>query len=213
MNFYKFRALTTEDELKNVKEIIETGKFWCSSFSELNDPMEGVFKISQINAFKDIYKDKQSFRICSFSRIWAIRNPAMWGYYAGGGKGVAIRIEIDKTKLHKISYEKEVPYFENKTPGIIPKILSTKLNPWKHEREYRFLIKSSEDKHKIGKISAIYYSEPYGHTLNAKDIYNDNVKLRGYQEFIRELIEIAESNESNNIACIPVKVEKSRIVW
>ncbi len=40
MKLYKFRPLANQNEFSRAKQILETGCFWCSQFSELNDPIE-----------------------------------------------------------------------------------------------------------------------------------------------------------------------------
>lgn len=110
MKLYKFRPLAKEEDFQRAKSIIETGCFWCSRFSELNDPMEGVFCTANHKIIDDAYKQKVSYRICSFSAEAAFENPCMWGYYANGFKGIAIEIEVSdeaKKMIHEIDYENE----------------------------------------------------------------------------------------------------------
>jgi hypothetical protein len=97
ITLYKFRSLTTEKELKRLKDIIKTGEFWCSEFSKLNDPMEGVFKanLSEVSA---IYKNKQEYKICSFSSDESLDSSLMWGHYANGLKGLQLQLKLRKMK-------------------------------------------------------------------------------------------------------------------
>ena len=77
MKLYKFRSLTSEEEFERATQIIETGIFWCSKFSELNDPMEGVFRTSRNSGLiQEIYAEKISYKIlehvasiCEFLRF------------------------------------------------------------------------------------------------------------------------------------------------
>jgi|GEM_PF-5983772 hypothetical protein len=50
MKLYKFRPLGSCLDLERAQEILAQGKFWCSPFWELNDPMEGVYRYSRIRA-------------------------------------------------------------------------------------------------------------------------------------------------------------------
>ena len=45
-------------------------------------------------------------------------------------------------------------------------IITRKYNDWEHENEYRFLIKSNQNKQKIGNILKIYFGNPYGNLVN-----------------------------------------------
>ncbi len=151
-------SLKNEKDFDRLKEIIETGKFWCSKFSELNDPMEGVFKADKFK-IEHLYENKIKYKICSFSGKKDSFDPLMWGYYANGFKGVAIEVEVkDEDKkitenepliirnnddiyeaIHKISYQDL-----SEETNDIKEILSRKKENWKHEEEYRFLIKEGD---------------------------------------------------------------------
>ena len=113
MILYKFRSLSSALDLDRAKQILETGHFWCSKFSELNDPMEGAFTILSdaviSDEFKSVYKEKSRYKICSFSGQRGFENPAMWGYYANGFRGICIRVEVeDESKIAEIKYEDEI---------------------------------------------------------------------------------------------------------
>ena len=108
IKLYKFRSLRTCEDLQRLKEILDTGKFWCSKFSEMNDAMEGVYYATHENIIEQIYNEKNRYKICSFSGKLAFENPCMWGYYAGGFQGVAIEIEIDSSGIYKVDYEKDL---------------------------------------------------------------------------------------------------------
>ena len=148
IKLYKFRPLANQDDFARAKAILETGHFWCSKFSELNDPMEGVF-YGPANVIHDIYIKKCRYRICSFSGEKTIddsfenpfENPSMWGYYANGFKGMVIEIAVDKEKVRKIKYDDKIANLKNLTDGDkIETILRTKTTAWEHEVEHRFLI-------------------------------------------------------------------------
>ncbi|MBN1364389.1 MAG: hypothetical protein JW976_06255 [Syntrophaceae bacterium] len=213
MKLYKFRALTNEQDLERLKGILETGKFWCSTFSELNDPMEGVYHFLDYTQEESelvdlIYKTKQSYKICSFSAEGAFSDPLMWGYYANGFRGVAIEIEINSDEVNEINYMKKIPSFAGLNPQEeAKKILTTKLSPWTHECEFRFLRQSKENKIKIGTITALYYGEPYGNTDNVRDIVENSHILREYQEIKKEILKF-----SNKFNVRPVKIEKCKVI-
>ncbi len=103
MKVYKFRSLGDEVSFDRVKTTLSTGKFWCSPFWDMNDPMEGVYAtLSNIDAVAQIFEAKSRQRICSFSSARALRNPLMWGYYSSGFKGVAIEVDVTAPRLGSV---------------------------------------------------------------------------------------------------------------
>ncbi|MDP3882764.1 MAG: hypothetical protein Q8Q48_01780 [Candidatus Staskawiczbacteria bacterium] len=199
MRIYKFRSLANETDYCRLRNILETGYFWCSKFFELNDPMEGVFSLSGENdgiidrGISDIYSLKNEYKICAFSGREGFLNPAMWGYYTNGFKGVAIEIEIEENKVEKISYKENILeiflHRNTDTPefdAIVKNIFTKKLKAWEREDEYRYLIKSDNNYHKIGKMTAVYFGNPYGNLSNTPDIQK-NEKLVEYTNFRKKL--------------------------
>ena len=45
IKLYKFRPLSDCKDFERIEKILETGEFWCPKFTELNDPMEGVYTL------------------------------------------------------------------------------------------------------------------------------------------------------------------------
>ena len=216
MKLYKFRPLANKDDFERLKGILETGEFHCSKFTELNDPMEGVYNFSDYDnrpeAIGLILGAKASYKICSFSDEKAFSDPKMWGYYANGFRGVGVEIEVCREEVEEINYEDDVLSF----PGLNPdeeakKILTTKLLPWGHEYEYRFLKKdyTNNRKFKIGKITALYYGSPYEKTINENDIIENRSALKKYIELKDNILLIAKELGLN---CVKVKIEKCKVV-
>jgi hypothetical protein len=175
--------------------------FYCSPFWELNDPMEGLF-FANPKLLKIIYNMKKRYKICSFSGINGFKNPLLWGYYANGFKGIAIEIEANSRDIYQIQYVSEIfptTIKENNIDNIndkhIQDILTRKLIGWQHEDEFRFLKKTNEKKEKIGKITNVYFGDPYGnidesHELKQNEViknYNENKdKLKEYLDKINK---------------------------
>src|SRR5687768_703238 len=98
MKIYKFRAIDSCESFERASQILKTGQFWCSRFWDMNDPMEGIYRLNESSTAGDIentFEHKASQVICCFSGEEALKNAAMWGYYANGFKGVAIEIDVD----------------------------------------------------------------------------------------------------------------------
>jgi len=206
MKLYKFRSLANETDFERVKIIIETGCFWCSLFSDLNDPMEGVFLTTKRdNGIEDVYSKKCDYKICSFSGEDAFKNPIMWGYYANGFRGIAIEIEVNNNYVKQIIYVKDLINISESDNIDIDRILQTKLSLWEHEAEYRFLIQSEFNYHRIGQITAVYFGNPYGDIHNSSTIYENNKSLSDYKSFAEKIIEILHDT---NIRCYYVMTKK-----
>ncbi|MDD4894188.1 MAG: hypothetical protein PHW54_02615 [Candidatus Omnitrophica bacterium] len=223
MKLYKFRSLTgterdidsnRDSDFKRAKMILENGEFWCSKFSELNDPMEGVFYGSK-DLIDTIYTKKLQYKICSFSAKRALEKPYMWGYYANGFKGMAIEIEVDSGDVEEINYSNKIPSVDHlrsvcKTDDeVIVKIITIKSSPWKREAEYRFLIKDEKKYHKIGEITKVYFGNPYGGVDNKESIYKNNPSLLCYDKFKKYLIRLANER---NISCYSIKIKDGKVL-
>ena len=213
MKLYKFRPLGSKTDFERVKRILNTGEFWCSRFQELNDPMEGVFLTSNPSLVDKIYYAKKNYVICSFSTIWAFKKPAMWGYYANGFKGIAIEVKVNKNSVKKIEYKKEIKSIsEYQNKNEIESLLSAKLPCWKHENEYRFLKILDEcdndNFQQIGKITAVYFGNPFGDVDNKEEIYQNNQALRCYKCYANMLKNCLKDVPYYEIKIIGNKVEK-----
>lgn len=201
IKLYKFKPLGNGIDYCRVRDVLETRKFWCPKFSELNDPMEGVFRTTNKKLVEKIYNAKNKFRICSFSDSKAFVNPIMWGYYANGFKGLAIEIELNigsGSDIFRVNYSNDISKVTSRSKTYtrdIIEILTTKLKPWEHEGEYRFL-KEQEDinlyrEYSIGKISGVYFGNPYGNLVNSNSIIANNQNLIKYNNLKTQLIAFA----------------------
>lgn len=208
MKLYKFRPLGNPNDYCRVRRIITEGKFWCSKFWDLNDPMEGIFTtISSKEKIDNIFKIKGEYIICSFSNKQALQNPVLWGYYANGFKGTAIEIEIpdsllareEQPKIIKVDYNSERRFSncirEDMEPEeIANSVLTRKLKCWSHEKEYRFLTKNTENEQRIGEgITKVIFGSPYKGISNANEILNHSDKLREYMKYKKELMKICQN--------------------
>lgn len=213
IKLYKFRPLGDECSFCRVRRIIETDKFWCSRFWELNDPMEGVFTFNASDGIDAsvIFAEKSRYAICSFSSELAFSNPVMWGHYANAFKGIAIEIEVEAcaNQLYKIKYVEHVQHLDNTTSenDRAIRILTTKLKKWKHECEYRFLFEQESRPENIGDITRIYFGDPYSGLTNSCEIYRKCLAIPRYHAFRDELKSIAAKK---NISCTDVRISWER---
>lgn len=215
MKLYKFRPLANNTDLDHLKEILETGQFWCSKFQDLNDTMEGIYRFLNYTEKKEhhinlIYVEKTRYKICSFSNEKAFSNPIMWGYYANGFRGVAVEVEVGIEEVKEINYVDNTLGFEGvniKDEAV--EILTTKLSLWGHEYEYRFLEQSERNKIKIGNVTGLYFSDPYEIAHNRNDIVQNSNKIREYLKIKERILGIARQN---NIAVHSVSIEKNEVI-
>ena len=194
MKLYKFRSLGDETDFDRLKDIIVKKKFWCSKIWDLNDPMEGVYKNSFFNReqIEKTFTEKNEYRICSFSGEKGLDDSRLWGYYANGFKGVAIEIEVEKNDVCEIRYVTPKNFRIKQVNA--KKIITRKLTKWKHEDEYRFLIKSEEKEHEIGEITKIYFGNPYGDLNNTFHILKESNLIKKYRLFKEKIIATCKNN-------------------
>ena len=153
MILYKYRSLAN---LEHVLDIVLNQRLHCSTYPELNDPFEGIFKTTlhqrrTYNKVEDFFGGEiDKIKICSFSSD--LNDVRLWSYYADGHKGVVFEINLSglETKLHEVHYSENLPW------GVSPQevsillsgwtkphdVLSRKTNHWKFESEYRIIDES-----------------------------------------------------------------------
>lgn len=197
MKIYKFRSLIDCTSLERVLDTLDTGKFWCSRFWELNDPMEGIYSIRAAPDYRTlierISEKKYKKMICSFSGEEAKTNPLMWGYYCNGFKGIALEIEVlDRVKefAKNMDYCNDLVEFNGDIS--VDTILRRKLSCWKHEQEVRFLFASEERMHCIGEIVSVIIGRPYQNALKHPDKDGRHAAVNDYERRVRAVINVAE---------------------
>lgn len=217
LTLFKFRSLGDDESLKHAKEILETGRFWCSRLWEQNDPMEGVFRFGQgklsPNDLKKLFHMKNNRFICSFSGARAFKRPLMWGYYANGFRGIAVKLEVAKSDVRGVSYVAQgvnwTPSSKNETTSTwLERVLTTKLKCWKHEDEYRYITKEEGGARVIGAISEVYFGWPYKAVINFEEVKAESKALREYDARVAELIDIAKKSK---FRCFRAYVKEGKV--
>jgi hypothetical protein len=177
--------------------------------------MEGVYYFMNYDENKEdliekIFNEKEGYKICSFSHEKAFSNPILWGYYANGFRGVAVEVDVGKEEVREIKYEPELPRIEggNYKKNAI-KILTSKLRPWSHECEYRFMIKSLNNKHKIGNITALYFGDPYERAHNRNNIVENSNNIRRYLEFKNGILKITRKKK---LRVYSVTIQNNKVI-
>jgi len=150
MTLYKFKPLT---DFEYVADIIIHKRLYSTEFTNLNDPMEGVFEHSdgtKQSIIDMIIKAKEKHKVCALAKEYS--NPILWAHYADSFKGVCIEVEVDENliHLHDIKYHSITPIidfgraekFSNETINVDElsvAALTRKYEDWAYEKEMRIL--------------------------------------------------------------------------
>jgi len=117
----------------------------------------------------------------------------LWGYYANGFKGIAIEIKYSENDfIEPINYVEDIREIDYNHYSFDPiKIITTKLDCWEHEFEYRYLTQSDSkeggESHVVGQITTVYFGTPYRGVTNNKSITKNSKTLRKYNCLKEEL--------------------------
>lgn len=218
LKLYKFRSLGDQGSFERAHEILTTGRFWCSKLWEQNDPMEGVYCFNRDvfadSDLDDIFSMKNQYRLCAFSAKGALRRPTMWGYYANGFRGLAIEIEVEEASVVKVQYQKNAAEWLVRRPGELNdelrRVLTTKLTPWKGENEYRYLTTELEPKQQIGRITGVYFGDPYGNVQNLKQVQTHSDAQASYQRF-QSILLIEARKQAFGKRCYSARIENAAV--
>jgi hypothetical protein len=161
---YRYRNLRTyivngerrldPEALDRELRALEQRYIYCPKFTDMNDPMEGLYRASRAlqerqdydEVTQDVLGQKLSVGIASLSESW--NNELMWAHYADGFRGLCISYlfarllaTLPRTcALSRVAYG-DRPYYLNlaamKRQQRARAILSTKNLNWSYEREWR----------------------------------------------------------------------------
>mgnify|MGYP000247525063 CR=1 FL=1 len=127
-------------------DIIRNKLFYAAKFTELNDPMEGVYRFSDNIPYQTremVFEEKERYRICALSKIK--NSTLMWAHYADSHRGVALGVNPCFTNNNfeeiDVAYAADLRMWGTMgSPRTIAKeALSKKLDHWKYEEEVRIL--------------------------------------------------------------------------
>lgn len=143
IHYFKYRSVSN---LRYFLDILIYKRLYLASYSELNDPMEGAFRIQNgVNYdnfwLRSLRSEKNDIHICSLSRTY--NNILMWSHYADSHKGCCIELEVTSekgiTETPVCYVDKVEPVHGNDYKKEAYSILSRKLKCWDYEEEVRFL--------------------------------------------------------------------------
>ena len=171
---YKYRSV---DNLRYFLDILIYKRLYLASYTELNDPMEGAYRICNAGEYDDkwlrlLRSEKNEIHVCSLSKTYD--NILMWSHYADAHKGCCIELEVTSEKGIT---KKEVQYVEciediegNDYKEEAYQILSKKLKCWDYENEIRFLKEIPKDKRLIKFIKIKIHTVYLGCKMTSKDV-------------------------------------------
>jgi hypothetical protein len=152
-HLYRYRSMKN---LEREIQSIESGYVFCSSYKDMNDPMEGFYSASkllqgspELSRVRDgILSGKRNIGLCSFSEVF--NHELMWAHYADQFKGICIAYDFFMLRKYlptdvsfsRVYYNEEAPQVgRSKLPRDIDEnaktILSYKNHRWLYEREWR----------------------------------------------------------------------------
>lgn len=122
-------------------------RLYATEFIKFNDVYECAFYHNGLNneILKYIYDKKLENKnkyICCFSqKNNKLNDNLMWAHYANGHCGMRIDFNVNLNDIKKVDYVEDFCYFDEHL-GIqenLEKIMTTKLNMWEYEQEYRII--------------------------------------------------------------------------
>lgn len=145
---YKFRS---SSQIGFALDMIFNNRLYCSDWSNLNDPMEGIFGYSYSSTsptdysekVAEIIREQKRIRICSLSLTYD--SHLLWAHYASGFDGLAVEVELPATspKVKKISYGGVFSVLpmsdEMSATKAANAVLTSKYQEWSYEQEVRIL--------------------------------------------------------------------------
>lgn len=204
MKPYKYRSL---HNIEHALDIIINQRLYCSEYTKLNDPFEGLFReiipnfipsgltvrplgdelsySEKIKRYDDLIMATDHKRICSLSSD--LNDVKLWSHYAQSHTGIAIELDLPDSDVVEVEYHDNI-----KTVGIgllalgqsAKELFAHKTNHWDYESEYRIV--TDQEYYDInGKIKRIYC----GVALSPlhEEILSDLTRKYGFDLYCTEL--------------------------
>lgn len=152
-HYFKYRDLTN---IERFIDILLRKRLYMSTYSKLNDPMEGVFLYddnTRSEKIRIIENQKEETYICSLSKN--CDNMLMWSHYANGHTGCCI--EISETSKKEDLQVRDIEYRNrevdlNEDIQDVYDVLSVKSSLWKYEDEIRYFRQENNGKRPFLKV-------------------------------------------------------------
>jgi hypothetical protein len=151
-SLYRYRKLG-ESTPQEIAALLQAYVF-CPAYSELNDPMEGTYRLSTRFQNNPSFSKSNSrvqaafeaMGVASFSEVH--NHEPMWAHYADKFKGMCIQYNLNKllrglgegTAMTRMMYSEQEPVLVDDSSKAVErarKCLSSKTVRWANEREWR----------------------------------------------------------------------------
>jgi hypothetical protein len=162
---YRYRSLRQRGEEDNARadsarlareiDALIEGYIHCSTYNQMNDPMEGFFRANpggtggddEDDFFAAVRNEKMGLGIASLSETWD--NELMWAHYAAGFRGICVTYPTARLlsgldqhhALSRVAYSERPHYLGLKDlrnrDERARAVLSAKSLKWAYEREWR----------------------------------------------------------------------------
>jgi hypothetical protein len=139
---YKYRGV---ENLERTLDIIVKGRLYAAQFTDLNDPMEGVYlydeQVVTPAERERIKREKLGYRLVSLSKTYA--STLMWSYYAEGHTGIVVGVALlsSPPDIILVDVDYDAPWRISNAGSLeATEILRRKYKLWAHERESRVFI-------------------------------------------------------------------------
>jgi Protein of unknown function (DUF2971) len=169
---YRYRPIA---DLDREISAIADGYLYCAAYTDLNDPMEGLFSSSELLRKSENYRriksaiteNKANIGMCSFSEVHD--HELMWAHYAERFAGICIAYSLSKllkslpedVSFVRMYYNEKVPKVSRTDHGpshLAKTILSYKNYKWLYEREWRmFAPLGRAHYHKTACVTRVYF--------------------------------------------------------
>ncbi len=211
--FYRYRSLGPEGQEETPRREIDAilkSYIWCSTFMQLNDPMEGYFALtdrlqrrSNVDSVSQaIMEGKTGVGIASMSDSFT--NDLMWTHYASNWTGICIEYRAktliaalpEDATIVRMAYNEEPAKVGLGDSGnindAVKKALSQKKQNWAYEREWRVLGKIGKNYMRRKKVVRRVFLGPritdehsmlVRSILRTTDISIRVIKVDGYRIF------------------------------
>lgn len=166
---YRYRPLGLKADRE--LEALLKGYVYCPSFSDMNDPMEGLYRLS--TRFQENPRSEKSrervkaafdhMGIASLSEVYD--HEPMWAHYADQFKGMCVQYSTNRllkglaseVAITRMMYSEREPVLLDDASKAIDRArlcLSSKTVRWANEREWR-IFKEEKGEAQYGDVSAV----------------------------------------------------------
>lgn len=168
-NLFRYRPLGEKTE-REVKALLE-GYIYCPAFSDMNDPMEGSYRLSRrfLESPKSPTRQarvKAAFDNAGIASLSEVHDhEPMWAHYADQFRGMCLQYSLNRLlrglgndiAITRMMYSEKEPVLLNEASNAIDRArlaLSSKTVRWSNEREWR-IFRKEKGEARYGDLNAL----------------------------------------------------------